>query len=116
MMGAGKFEFQPLPRICQIAPSRSNALADLDDDGDLDIVLGQNFFGPQAETGRYDGGLSQVLINEGKGEFSAVAPAKSGVSVREAVTATEVRDINGDKKMDVVFALNNGPVKVFLGK
>ena len=40
----------------------------------------------------------------------------SGVAVREAVTAIEVRDINGDKKMDVVFAVNNGPVKMFFGK
>ena len=114
--GTGKFEFRSLPRLCQIAPSRSNALADLDGDGDLDIVLGQNFFGPQAETGRYDGGLSQVLVNDGLGEFNAVAPVDSGVAVREAVTAIEVRDINGDKKMDVVFAVNNGPVKMFFGK
>lgn len=114
--GNGKFEMRSLSRMCQIAPSRSNALADLDGDGDLDIVLGQNFFGPQAETGRYDGGLSQVLVNDGKGRFDALPPMGSGVSVREAVTATEVRDINGDKKADIVFAVNNGPVKVFLGK
>jgi hypothetical protein len=113
--GTGKFEFRALPRICQIAPSRSNTLADLDNDGDLDIVLGQNFFGPQAETGRYDGGLSQVLRNNGQGQFSPVSAFKSGVSVREAVTATEVCDANNDGKPDIVFAVNNGPVRIFQG-
>ena len=114
--GSGNFQFQPLPRICQIAPSRSNSFADLDGDGDPDIVLGQNFFGPQAETGRYDGGLSQVLLNDGEGTFSPVSPRASGVSVREAVTAIDIRDLNGDQHKDIVFAVNNGPVKVFLGK
>ena len=114
--GTGKFTFTPLPRICQIAPSRSSLLADLDKDGDLDIVLGQNFFGPQAETGRYDGGVSQILLNDGLGQFSPVSVRESGVSVREAVTATSVGDLNGDGKVEIIFALNNGPVKVFQGK
>ncbi len=114
--GAGKFSFKSLPRISQIAPSRASSLADIDGDGDLDIAMGQNFFGPQAETGRYDGGLSQILINDGRGEFRAAVPQETGVVVREAVTAVKVTDINGDGAADVVFAVNNGPVKVYLGK
>jgi len=59
--GHGHFTFHPLPRIAQVAPSYGAALADVDGDGKLDLYLVQNFFGPQRETGRMDGGVSLLL-------------------------------------------------------
>jgi len=114
--GTGKFEYRPLPRITQLAPSRAIALADLDGDDDLDLVLGQNFFGPQSETGRYDGGVGQILENDGQGSFAPVAPATSGFVVRQAATAIVVRDVNADGNPDIIVAVNDGPVQTFLGK
>jgi len=114
--GSGKFSFSPLPKITQIAPSHALKLADLDGDGDLDLAMGQNFFGPQSETGRYDGGVSQILTNDGSGNFSPVSPLKSGVFVRQPVTALATADVNGDSKPDILMATANGPVKLFVSQ
>ena len=115
-MAVANFLFGQLPRIAQIAPSKALSLADLDCDGDLDIVLGQNFFGPQSETGRYDGGLGQILVNDGIGNFTPLAPRLSGVVVREAATAIQVGDVDGDERPDIAIATNNGPVRIFVGQ
>lgn len=113
--GQGEFSYQPLPRISQIAPSRALALADVDGDRDLDIVMGQNFFGPQSETGHYDGGLGQILTNNGHGKFLPLAPQDSGLVVREAATEVFVGDVNNDQRTDIVIATHNGPIRIFLG-
>ena len=114
--GSGKFSFSPLPKITQIAPSHAVKLTDLDGDGDLDLTMGQNFFGPQSETGRYDGGVSQILTNDGSGNFSSVPPAQSGLFVRQPVAALEVADFNKDGKSDILMATSNGPVKLFVNQ
>lgn len=112
--GKGSFGFTPLPRIAQISPSKAIAVADLDGDGDADVVMGQNFFGAQSETGRYDGGLGQILLNNGDGNFSPVSPAESGFLVRPTATAVFVGDFNGDRRPDIAVATNDGPLKLFV--
>ena len=79
--GNGKFAFRPLPWMAQLAPCFGVSITDIDGDGHPDIVLAQNFFGPQVETGRFDGGLSVLLRGDGKGGFSEVWPKESGIVV-----------------------------------
>ena len=78
--------------------------------------MGQNFFGAQSETGRYDGGLGQILLNNGDGNFSPVSPAESGFMVRPTATAVFVGQLNGDPHADIAVATNDGPLKIFLGQ
>ena len=111
--GNGNFEYQALPRIAQIAPSHAITAADFDGDNLIDIILGQNFFGPQSETGRYDGGVGQYLRNRGNLQLEAVRPAESGIFVQDPTTAIASVDINNDGKKDVVMATNDGPVLVY---
>src|SRR6185503_752443 len=54
------FHYEALDRLAQVAPAFGLGLADFNGDGQTDIFLAQNFHGPQIETGRYDGGLSQL--------------------------------------------------------
>ena len=108
MNSGGKFQFVPLERIAQIAPGDSPVFCDLNGDGNVDIFLAQNFYGPQIETPRYDGGLGQLLLGDGKGGFSAVAARASGIAIPGDMRAASCVDLNGDGKPDLAVTVNNG--------
>ena len=55
----------------------------------------QNFFGPQRETGRMDGGVSLLLKNK-KGQFSPIWPDKSHLLVSGDAKALTISDLNND--------------------
>ncbi len=112
--GQGRFRFQALPRIAQIAPGCGLALADIDGDGNVDLYIGQNFYGPQPETGRMDGGVSQLLLGNGKGAFSPVRADASGLFVPGDATSLGTVDLNQDGWCDFVVASNNGPAFTFI--
>ena len=67
--GNGRFTFQPLPALAQIAPIDGVALSDFDSDGSIDLVIAHNDFSPQRETGRMDGGVSLFLRGQGMGHL-----------------------------------------------
>ena len=54
---------------------------DVNGDGHLDLYLVQNFYGPQRETGRMDGGVSLLLLGDGRGAWQPVWPSESGLVV-----------------------------------
>ncbi len=111
--GKGKFEFLPLPRIAQIAPGFGIELFDYNGDRNLDIYMVQNFFGPEPETGHMAGGLSQLLMGDGKGNFEPISPKDSGLVVFEDTKSLTRKDLDGDGWPDLVVGVNNGNLKVF---
>ena len=111
--GKGRFTFEPLPRLAQVAPSFGVALYDVDGDSHLDCVLAQNFYSPQRETGRMDGGQSLVLLGDGRGGFEALSPVDSGVSLAGDAKSLTLADVDGDALPDLVFGVNNQEPKVF---
>ena len=112
--GKGKFSFTPLPRIAQIAPGFGVMATDVDGDGNCDIYLAQNFYGPQPETGRMAGGLSQLLRGRGDGSFSPVSHASSGLIVPDDAKSLTRCDLNGDHWPDFVVGTNAGSVRTFV--
>lgn len=111
--GDGTFVFRALPAIAHVAPSYGAALIDLDADGNLDLAIGQNFFGPQRETGRMSGGVGAILRGDGEGNFKPLWPNESGFVVREDATALTVTDLDADNAPELVIATNNGPLRAF---
>ncbi len=89
---------------------------DIDADGDLDAVLAQNSFSPQRETGHMDGGLSQVLLNNGKGEFSAIEPQASGIQIPGDAKSLSVADLDADGRPDLVFGMNDSATISYLNR
>ncbi|MDC0302787.1 CRTAC1 family protein, partial [bacterium] len=80
--GGKKLTFIPLTDpSAQIAPVFGTLVGDFNNDGDLDLFLAQNSFSPQPETGNMDGGLSTLLIGNGRGEFSAIRADQSGIMI-----------------------------------
>ncbi len=108
------FQWQPLPRIAQIAPSFDLRLVDFNQDGNLDIYLVQNFYSPQRETGRMDGGVSQLLQGDGHGHFRAVPVRESGLLVPGDARCVLITDWNGDGRPDFLIGINDGPWRAFV--
>ncbi len=50
-------------------------ICDFDGDGRADVVLAQNFYGPEPETGRMAGGLGLLLRGTAQG-LEPVAPQR----------------------------------------
>lgn len=108
--GKGDFEFIPLPTLAQVAPVFGIAIGHFNDDEHPDIVLAQNFFGPQVETGRADGGVSLLLAGQGDGQFAAVPASESGVVIPGDATALVSANLDQDPAPELLVATNDGPV------
>jgi hypothetical protein len=104
--GNGQFSVHYLPSAAQETPIYALHAADFDHDGDVDLLVGGNFFYAKPEIGRYDAGRGLVMLNDGKGNFKALSPAESGVNVsgeiREIVDLGKGRLLLGRNDMEPV--------------
>jgi hypothetical protein len=103
--GSGKFSLSPLPKLVQVAPVNGMVAADLNRDGNMDVVMMGNDYGNEVFSGRYDAGSGAVLLGNGKGEFSAVPFRKSGFKVDgDAKSLGKLRAVDGS---DLFIATQN---------
>ena len=109
----GTFQFRPLPRAAQIAPINAIVATDLDGDGRLDLFCVGNNFGPEPSTGRFDGGLGVLLKGDGKGDFTALSPAQSGISVVGEARAAAVLHLARSRRASLVVARTEGSLLLF---
>ena len=107
------FKFIKLPPEAQIAPSFGSTVTDINEDGIADIVLAQNFYGPQRETGRMDGGLSLILLGVGDCRFKSIPHKESGIHILGDTREVHSIDLNNDGRDELIFALNNGPLMIY---
>ena len=114
--GRGRFDFRPLPRLAQVAPGFGVVLTEVDGDGDTDLYLVQNFFSPQPETGRMDGGMSLLLLGGGDGTFRPVGPDRSGLVVTGDAKGLACTDLNRDGWADFVATVNDNEPAMFLSR
>jgi len=111
--GSGKFTFLALPNEAQSAPIFGLDLCDVDGDGNLDLYAAQNFTATQFETPPFRGGLSILLLGDGKGQFKPVSAHQSGFIVRGDGRGLARTDLNDDGRPDFVIAINNGELLAF---
>jgi hypothetical protein len=114
--GQFKFRFESLPALAQLAPSFGVDVGDLNSDGHLDVAMAQNFYGPNLETGRMDGGVSLVLLGDGQGTFQPLTPDRSGIVVPADARRVRIVELDGDSRPDLVFAVHNGEWRAFLNR
>ena len=103
--GQGRFVFEPLPRLAQIAPIHAMVQVD-----DL-LVCAQNDHTPEPETGRHDGGAGLVLRAVG-GQLQVLPPAEHGIAApgdhRGLIWFQPTGPGRGAEQL--LFARNDGPL------
>ncbi len=109
----GTYRFEPLPRIAQIAPFQGLAAGAFLDNGNAAIYAVENSYAPIPFVGRFDGGLSQLLRGDGRGHFTPVPPAESGLVVPGDAKALVVLDLSGDGRPGFVTSRNNAAPLAF---
>ena len=79
--GDGTFSPLPLPPEAQFAPIHGMTTEDFNGDGVLDLLLNQNFYGPDGTVIRYDAGIGLFLRGLGDGTFVPVRLDTAGFLV-----------------------------------
>ncbi len=78
----GQLTPHKLPIEAQLSNSNQVLVDDYDNDGHLDALLVQNLYTSEVETPRNDAGYGLFLKGNGKGQFDAISPRKSGFFVK----------------------------------
>ncbi|OLY91616.1 Repeat domain-containing protein [Cnuella takakiae] len=110
--GAKGFSVVPLPLAAQVAPLFGMVAEDFDADGNLDLAITGNDYSVEAAIGRYDALNGLVLRGDGKGGFSPLTLAQSGLYLPGAGKAmVYLQGVGG--RMLVAASQTKGPLKIF---
>ena len=114
-LGEGKFKIIPLPLAMQIAPVYGLLADDVNLDGNLDFIAVGNSYAPEVVTGRCDAFIGLVMVGDGKGNFNAMAPERSGFVVDgDAKAIAKLKAANGTSL--TVVTQNNDSIRIFSRK
>lgn len=113
LMNHGKqgFELKQLPVEAQFAPVYGIATMDINNDKNLDLILGGNLFAVKPEVGLYDAMHGLILFGNGKGDFNPVDATLSGLDLQGEVRHVAIIDGNGKKL--IAFIRNNAVSKIY---
>ena len=106
----GTFTGKALPVEAQLSPVHGIAAEDFDGDGNVDILMGGNFFQSKPEAGIYDASYGLMLKGDGKGTFATMSAQKTGISIRGAVR--DIVTIHIGKKKVTLIAKNNEAISI----
>lgn len=108
--GSGKFTLQALPMQVQLSSVHAICVSDVNGDSFPDIIMGGNQYATMPQFGRFDASFGHVLINNGKGNFTWIEPAISGIQIRGAIK--DIQPIAGKTMQYLVLRNNDTPVMI----
>jgi hypothetical protein len=113
--GKGNFNIRKLPGRVQWSSVSAIATVDVNEDGKTDLVLAGNECSLLPQFCRVDASYGNILLNDGKGNFSVIPAKEAGLSARG-----EIRDIAIIKRRtgtELLFLQNNDfPLRYSLRK
>ncbi len=107
------FLAKPLPIEVQMSPVFGIAVGDLDGDGNEDLFVTQNFFGVSPAESRHDAGCGVWLRGNGNGDFTAVPPQTSGLTIYGEGRGAALSDFDHDGRLDLAAGQNRGATELY---
>ena len=107
----GQFSLSALPVEAQVAPVFGIAVDDFNEDGNMDIWLGGNFYSLKPQVGRHDASRGVLLSVIGGRQFRSLPPSESGILVEGEVRDASVLKVGAEKVLLV--ARNNAEPLMF---
>ena len=110
--GNGKFTIQNLPPRVQLSCVCDITCTDVNNDGNLDLIMAGNNYEFKPQFSRLDAGQGSLLLGDGKLGFEWQDYDTSGFKVRDEVKYLKlIKDKNG--KTYMIAAVNNNTPKLF---
>ncbi|MFD0863525.1 VCBS repeat-containing protein [Sungkyunkwania multivorans] len=110
--GGGKFTIKPLPMRAQLSCVCGIACHDLNNDGNLDLIMGGNNFEFKPQYSQLDASYGNVLLGNGNLDFEWQDYDRGGLFVRDEIKHIETfKDKHGDTFL--VVAINDNEPKIF---
>ncbi len=110
--GNGDFTIKPLPYQVQLSCVCGIACGDINNDGNIDILMGGNNFEFKPQYSQLDANYGSLLLGNGKGDFEWQNYDKSGFFVREEMKhIAPFTDKSG--KTYYIVAINDGTPKIY---
>ncbi len=110
--GNGQFTIKKLPNQVQLSCVCDISCSDINNDGNLDLIMGGNNFEFKPQYSRLDANFGSVLLGDGKMNFNWQNYNQSGFFVKEEIKhLKQFKDASG--KTFLIAAINNDKPKIF---
>jgi enediyne biosynthesis protein E4 len=110
-LGGNKFKLKALPSLTQVSKVMTMLADDINNDGNMDVIIGGNFDGANMYQARYDASFGLVLICDGKGNFKPALPTDQGLLLEGDVR--DIKVVNSAKSKLYLVSRNNDKLMVF---
>jgi hypothetical protein len=114
-LGAGKFALSALPSDVQVAPINGMLTRDVNNDGQLDVLMIGNDYGSEVKLGRLDAHNGLIGLGDGEGGFRFQEAHSSGFLVQEDAKALVSIHNKGLNKTIFIASQNRGDLRSFAG-
>jgi hypothetical protein len=103
--GGGKFSIEKLPPEIQFSSVNTISCADMNDDGNTDLVTAGNIYDFTPQFGRLDANFGSLLINKGGRKFQLYPTKNSGIQLEGQIRDSKVIITKGVPS--ILFLRNN---------